>query len=83
MRTCQLVFIATKDSSYEKIVSNIQEVKARKGRVIAIVSEGDTEVSKMAEFTIEVPSAHEALMPLISVIPLSVVILSHRGDERM
>ncbi len=68
-----VVFIATKDSSYEKIVSNIQEVKARKGRVIAIVSEGDTEVSKMAEFTIEVPATHEALMPLISVIPLQLL----------
>lgn len=68
-----VVFIATKDSSYEKIVSNIQEVKARKGRVIAIVSEGDSEVSKMAEFTIEVPHTHEALMPLISVIPLQLL----------
>ena len=68
-----VVFIATKDSSYEKIVSNIQEVKARKGRVIAIVSEGDTEISKMAEFTIEVPQVHEALMPLISVIPLQLL----------
>ncbi len=68
-----VVFIATRDSSYEKIVSNIQEVKARKGRVIAIVSEGDTEVAKMAEFTIEVPQAHEALMPLISVVPLQLL----------
>lgn len=68
-----VVFIATKDSSYEKIVSNIQEVKARKGRVIAIVTEGDTEVAKLAEFTIEVPAAHEALMPLISVIPLQLL----------
>jgi glucosamine--fructose-6-phosphate aminotransferase (isomerizing) len=68
-----VVFIATKDSSYEKIVSNIQEVKARKGRVIAIVSEGDIEVAKLAEFTIEVPHTHEALMPLISVIPLQLL----------
>ena len=68
-----VVFIATKDSSYEKIVSNIQEVKARKGRVIAIVSEGDKEISKMAEFTIEVPQVHEALMPLISVVPLQLL----------
>ena len=68
-----VVFIATKDSSYEKIVSNIQEVKARKGRVIAIVSEGDTEVAKLAEFTIEVPHTHEALMPLISVIPMQLL----------
>lgn len=68
-----VVCIATKDSSYEKIVSNIQEVKARKGRVIAIVTEGDKEVSKMAEFTLEVPNTHEALMPIISVIPLQLL----------
>jgi glutamine---fructose-6-phosphate transaminase (isomerizing) len=68
-----VVFIATKDSSYEKIVSNIQEVKARKGRVIAVVTEGDKLISKMAEFTIEVPAVHEALMPMISVIPLQLL----------
>lgn len=64
-----VVFIATHDSSYEKIVSNIQEVKARKGQVIAIVSEGDTEIPKMADHVIEVPHTHDALMPLIAVIP--------------
>lgn len=64
-----VVFIATKDSSYEKIVSNIQEVKARKGKVIAIVSEGDTEIPKMADHVIEVPHTHEALMPLVAVVP--------------
>ena len=64
-----VVFIATKDSSYEKIVSNIQEVKARKGKVIAIVTEGDTEIPKMADHVIEVPHTHEALMPLIAVVP--------------
>lgn len=68
-----VVFIATKDSSYEKIVSNIQEVKARKGRVISVVSEGDTLLPKMSEFTIEVPTVHEALMPMISVIPLQLL----------
>jgi glucosamine--fructose-6-phosphate aminotransferase (isomerizing) len=50
-----VVVIATHDSSYEKIVSNIQEVKARKGKVIAVVSEGDTEIPKMADYVIEVP----------------------------
>ncbi len=64
-----VVFIATHDSSYEKIVSNIQEVKARKGKVIAIVSEGDTEIPKMADHVIEVPHTHEALMPLVAVVP--------------
>ena len=60
-------------SSYEKIVSNIQEVKARKGIVIAVVTEGDTLIPKMADFTIEVPSTHDALMPLVSVIPLQLL----------
>ncbi|MFM8834025.1 MAG: glutamine--fructose-6-phosphate transaminase (isomerizing) [Cytophagales bacterium] len=68
-----VVFVATKDSSYEKVVSNIQEVKARKGRVIAIVTEGDTHIPKMAEFVIEVPPTLESLMPLVSVIPLQLL----------
>lgn len=68
-----VVFIATKDSSYEKVVSNIQEVKARKGRVIAIVTEGDTNIPKMAEFVIEVPATLEPLMPMVSVIPLQLL----------
>jgi glucosamine--fructose-6-phosphate aminotransferase (isomerizing) len=68
-----VVFIATKDSSYEKVVSNIQEVKARKGKVIAIVTEGDHHIAKMADFTIEVPPTIETLMPLISVIPLQLL----------
>lgn len=68
-----VVFIATQDSSYEKIVSNIQEVKARKGRVIAVVTRGDKHIPKMAEFTIEVPPVHEALMPMVSVIPLQLL----------
>jgi len=68
-----VVFIATKDSSYEKIVSNIQEVVARKGRVIAIVSEGDTAVKEMAEFVIEIPQTLESLAPLLSVIPLQLL----------
>ncbi len=68
-----VVFIATKDSSYEKVVSNIQEVKARKGKVIAIVTEGDQHIRSMADFTIEVPAILEPLMPLISVIPLQLL----------
>jgi glucosamine--fructose-6-phosphate aminotransferase (isomerizing) len=68
-----VVFIATKDSSYEKIVSNIQEVRARKGRVISIVTEGDTHLPAMSEFVIEVPAVHEALMPMVSVIPLQLL----------
>jgi glucosamine--fructose-6-phosphate aminotransferase (isomerizing) len=68
-----VVFIATRDDSYDKIVSNIQEVKARKGRVIAIVTKGDTLIPKLAEFVIEVPATHQALMPMVSVVPLQLL----------
>ncbi|MGI9543560.1 MAG: glutamine--fructose-6-phosphate transaminase (isomerizing) [Cyclobacteriaceae bacterium] len=68
-----VVFIATRDSSYDKVVSNIQEVKARKGKVIAIVTEGDALIPQMAEFVIEVPATHESLMPLVSVVPLQLL----------
>lgn len=68
-----VVFIATKDSTYEKVVSNIQEVKARKGKVIAIVTEGDKLISKMADHVIEVPSTSEPLMPLVAVVPLQLL----------
>ncbi len=68
-----VVFIATKDSSYEKIISNIQEVKARKGRVIAIVTEGDVEIKKMADFTIEIPATIEPLSPMLAVVPLQLL----------
>ncbi len=68
-----VVVIATKDSSYEKVVSNIQEVKARKGRIIAVVTEGDNVIPAMAEFVIEVPATSEALMPLVSVVPLQLL----------
>ncbi len=68
-----VVVIATKDGSYEKVVSNIQEVKARKGRVIAITTEGDTNLPGLVDFTIEIPKVHDVLMPLISVIPLQLL----------
>ena len=68
-----VVFIATKNSSYEKVISNIQEVKARKGQVIAIVTEGDTEVKKMADYCIEIPDASEAFLPLLATIPLQLL----------
>jgi glucosamine--fructose-6-phosphate aminotransferase (isomerizing) len=61
--------IATKGPNYEKVVSNIQEVKARKGRIIAIVTEGDVDVKKMAEHVIEIPETDESLVPLVSVVP--------------
>ncbi|MCR9016158.1 glutamine--fructose-6-phosphate transaminase (isomerizing) [Aquiflexum gelatinilyticum] len=65
-----VVFIATKDSSYEKVVSNIQEVKARKGKIIAVVTEGDTTVRGLADHVIEIPETEEAFVPLIAVVPL-------------
>lgn len=68
-----VIFIATKDSSYEKVVSNIQEVKARKGRVIAVVTEGDTLIPKMVDFTIEVPQTNDLLLPLLTSIPLQLI----------
>ncbi len=68
-----VIIIATRDNSYDKIVSNIQEIKARKGIVIAVVTEGDLLISKMADFIIEVPDTPECLMPLLSVIPLQLL----------
>jgi glucosamine--fructose-6-phosphate aminotransferase (isomerizing) len=68
-----VVVIATNKSAYEKIVSNIQEVKARKGIVIAIVTKGDTEISKIADYTIEIPDTEEPFTPLLSVIPLQLL----------
>ncbi len=65
--------IATKDKSYEKIVSNIQEVKARSGKVIAVVTKGDEVIKKMADHVIEVPECHEALAPLLTIIPLQII----------
>lgn len=64
-----VLFIATQDAYYEKIVSNIQEIKARKGKVIAVVTEGDTLISSMADHVLEVPAVDELLAPLLSVLP--------------
>ncbi len=68
-----VVFIATKHSSYEKVISNIQEVKARGGQVIAIVTEGDSEVRDMADYVIEIPPTGEAFVPLLATIPLQLL----------
>jgi glucosamine--fructose-6-phosphate aminotransferase (isomerizing) len=68
-----VVVIATKGASYEKVVSNIQEVKARKGRIIAVVTEGDKAVKEMADYAIEIPETDEILVPLVSVIPLQLL----------
>jgi len=68
-----VVVVATKDKSYEKIVSNIQEVKARKGVVIAVVNEGDKTIEKMADHVLEIPETREELSALLTVIPLQLL----------
>ncbi|MDB5145545.1 MAG: glmS [Mucilaginibacter sp.] len=68
-----VVFIATRHSSYEKVISNIQEVKARGGHVIAIVTEGDTDVKAMADYVVEIPQTAEAFVPLLATIPLQLL----------
>ncbi len=68
-----VVFVATKDEYHAKIVSNIQEIKARKGKVIAIISEGDEEIPGMADDVFAVPAADEIVAPLLSVIPLQLL----------
>jgi len=68
-----VVVIATKGASYEKVVSNIQEVKARKGVVIAVVTEGDEQVKAMADHIIEIPETDDILVPFISVVPLQLL----------
>jgi len=68
-----VVVIAPKKGNYDKVVSNIQEVKARKGKIIAVVTEGDTEVRNMADHVIEIPDTEELLVPLIATIPLQLL----------
>ncbi|MGO3183974.1 MAG: glutamine--fructose-6-phosphate transaminase (isomerizing) [Aequorivita sp.] len=68
-----VVVIAIKSDHYEKVVSNIQEIKARKGKIIAVVSKGDTAVREMADYVMEVPHTPEALTPLVTTIPLQLL----------
>lgn len=68
-----VIVVATKDRSYDKVVSNIQEIKARKGKVIAIVTEGDTVIRDMADHSFEIPETDIALAPLTSVVPLQLL----------
>jgi glucosamine--fructose-6-phosphate aminotransferase (isomerizing) len=68
-----VVVLATNASAHDKIVSNIQEVKARKGVVIAVVNEGDTEISELADYTIAIPVTEELLSPLLTVVPLQLL----------
>jgi glucosamine--fructose-6-phosphate aminotransferase (isomerizing) len=68
-----VVFICTKDAAYEKVMNNMMEVRARKGRIIAIATEGDEEVRRRADHVIMVPPALPSLQPLLSVIPLQLL----------
>ena len=67
---CPVVAIATRDSLYEKMISNIEEIKARRGKLILIATEGDEEIKKLAEDIIYVPKSSEMLSPLLTVLPL-------------
>jgi glutamine---fructose-6-phosphate transaminase (isomerizing) len=68
-----VVFIAPSSGTYEKVISNIQEVKARKGKIIAIVTEGDTMVRDLADYVIEIPATDELMTPLLATIPLQLL----------
>lgn len=68
-----VVFIAIKDSTYDKILSNIEEVKARKGKVIAIVSEDDTQIKSLVDYTIPIPKTEDLLSPILTIIPLQLM----------
>ncbi len=68
-----VVVIATNKGSYEKVVSNIQEVKARKGKIISIVSEGDVDVEKLSDYVIEIPETEEMYVPILASIPLQLL----------
>jgi len=81
---CPSIFIAPTDKSYDKVLSNMQEIKARGGKVVAIVTEGDMAMSKVADHVIEVPSTDPLLTPLLTVIPLQLLsyrIASQRGKD--
>ena len=65
-----VVVIAPKKGNYDKVVSNVQEVKARKGKIISIVTQGDTEVKALSDYTIEIPNVEELFVPFIATIPL-------------
>jgi len=68
-----VVFIATKDESYDKIVSNVDQVVSRKGRVISVVTEGDKTIRNLSEFVIEIPETHPSLLPILTCIPLQLL----------
>ena len=68
-----VVVIATNSSTYEKVISNIQEIKARKGKIISIITEGDEIVKNLSDYSISIPKTDECLSPLLSVVPLQLL----------
>ena len=68
-----IVFLATHHQLYEKIISNMQEVKSRNGRILAVVTEGDEQVKKIADSVLEIPQTLNTLVPLLSVLPLQIL----------
>ena len=68
-----VVVIATNSSTYEKVISNIQEIKARKGKIISIITEGDEIVKNLSDYSISIPETDECLSPLLSVVPLQLL----------
>ena len=68
-----IVFLATHHQLYEKFISNMQDVKSRNGRILAVETEGDEQVKKIADSVLEIPQTLNALVPLLSVLPLQIL----------
>jgi glucosamine--fructose-6-phosphate aminotransferase (isomerizing) len=68
-----VVVIATNQGTYEKVISNIQEVKARKGKIISIITKGDVTVKELSDFYIEIPEVKEMLVPILATVPLQLL----------
>ena len=68
-----ILFLATHHQLYEKIISNMQDVKSRNGRILAVETEGDEQVKKIADSVLEIPQTLNALVPLLSVLPLQIL----------
>ena len=71
--TLPVVFVATKDAYHEKVVSNMQEIKARKGKVISVITEGDTVSASISDDVMVIPEADEIVAPMISIVPLQLL----------
>ena len=71
--TMPVIVIATEQETYDKVVSNVQEIIARKGTIISVVTEGDVDVKKMSKFCIEIPKTEELLTPLVASVPLQLL----------